>query len=442
METYRFPSREIPRLPVQDIVIIGGGPAGCAAAIAAGRLGARVLLVESTFALGGMGTSGLVPAWCPFSDKQKIIYRGIAEEIFLAAKAKMPHIPADALDWVAVDAEILKRVYDDKVQEAGVTVRFGTTLGAVETDGDAVTALILADKSGLSAVQASLYLDCTGDADLCAMAGVETQQGEQGNVMPSTLCFRIAGINMEAFEADERRWLHPNHPNSIVYAIAKDDRYPDITDEFLCNSYMGGGIMGFNAGHLWNVDATDPEALSQAVFTGRRIAEQFRDALEAYFPEAFAGTKVVATAPLVGVRESRRIVGDYVLTVLDYQNRASFPDEIGRNCYYIDVHMTPEEAAACPDADKAQARYAPGESHGIPYRCLVPQNRTNLLVAGRCISADRRLQASVRVMPTCLVTGQAAGTAAVLALRGDGNAHHVDTEALRQILWENGAWFQ
>lgn len=446
---YTLPSQIVPYYAGYDVIVAGGGPAGCAAAAAAAREGARTLLIESTFVLGGMGTAGLVPAWCPFSDQEKILYRGIAEEVFAAAKAEMPLVGENDLDWVPIDAEALKRVYDRLVTDSGADVLFGTTLcGADCADGN-IRAMIAANKGGLAAYGAKVYIDCTGDGDLAAAAGAQFHMGaEDGTLMPSTHCFTLAGVKMDAFFNDPKNGkyttggLHPNNKNSIAYAFAKDERYPNITDEHLCNSHLGADVVGFNAGHLWNVDNTDPFSVSKAMILGRKIAKEYQDALSDYFPEAFGNTYLCATGQLMGVRESRRIVGEYTLTAEDYLNRASFPDEISRNCYYIDVHMTPEEKAACPDREAAQARYGKGESHGIPYRCLIPKGVLNLAVAGRIISCDRRLLASVRVMPNCLTTGEAAGTAAAMAAQDSCDLHAVNTDALRARLREKGACFQ
>ncbi len=446
---YTLPEQSIPHYTGYDVIVAGGGPAGCAAAASAARDGAKTLLIESTFVLGGMGTAGLVPAWCPFSDKEKILYRGIAEEVFTAAKAEMPIVGRDDLDWVPIDAEGLKRVYDRLVTNSGVRVLFGTQVVGADCAEGKIRALIAANKDGLAAYTAGVYIDCTGDGDLAAAAGAQFHMGaEDGTLMPSTHCFTLAGVNMEAFFNDPKNGqrttggLHPNNKNSIAYAFAKDERYPDITDEHLCNSYLGADVVGFNAGHLWQVDNTDPFSVSAAMILGRKIAKEYKDALADYFPEAFGNTYLCATAQLMGVRESRRIVGDYTLTAEDYQSRASFPDEISRNCYYIDVHMTPEEKAACPDRSAVQARYGKGESHGVPYRCLTPKGIVNLAVAGRIISCDRRLLASLRVMPNCLTTGEAAGTAAAMAARGNCDMHAVDIAALRARLREKGAYFK
>ena len=445
MATYRMQGRELPLDDSWDVIVAGGGPAGCTAAVAAAREGARTLLIEATGCLGGMGTMGLVPAWCPFSDRQKIIYRGLAEQVFTRAKAGMPHVDAKGLDWIPIDPELLKRVYDDLVAASGARVLFHTTLAAVETDGrGGVAAVVTAGKSGLAALAAKVYVDATGDGDLAAWAGAEFEKGSaSGELQPATHCFSLGNVDEYGYRHGPT--LHGHNPHSPIYAILKSGRFPLIADSHLCNNLVGPRTVGFNAGHLWGVDNTEPATVSQAMMRGRKIAAEFREALAEFHPAAFASSFVAATAPLMGIRETRRIVGDYVLTVEDYIARRSFADEICRNAYYLDVHGTPEEARQVtpgrPEVEERTLRYGPGESHGLPYRCLTPRGLRNVLVAGRDISCDRRVHGSVRVMPVCLCMGEAAGLAAAMAAKSaGGDVHGVDVEGLRARLREHGAW--
>ena len=415
MKTYTCPSTEIPLDDTWDVIVVGGGPAGCASAAAAGAEGARTLLIEATGCLGGMGTSALVPAWTPFSDKQKIIYRGLAEKVFTACKEGMPHVAKGALDWVPIDAERLKRIYDQLVTEAGVTVLFNTHLAQVRVEDGTLQVITVVNKSGLTAYRAKVFIDCTGDADLCAWAGAEFHQGnEKGeNLMPATHCFVITNVDEYAYLNGPR--LEGNFPESPIVEIMKSGRYPEIPDLHLNNILIGPGTVGFNAGHIWNVDNTKPETVSAALMKGRRMAEAFRAALAEFHPKAFGNAFLVITGSLMGIRETRRIVGDYILTLEDYLKRRSFADEICRNSYFIDVHWAKEEVATDTGKyhkwEKALLTYQPGESHGIPYRCLTPKGLRNVLVAGRSISCEQLVQGSVRVMPVCLAMGQAAGIA-------------------------------
>lgn len=442
MQQIKF-TREIPLDDSFDVLVAGGGPAGCAAAVAAAREGAKTLLIEATGALGGMGTMGLVPAWCPFSDGEKMIHRGLAETVFNACKKAMPHIPAGAMDWVAIDPESLKRIYDELAAQAGVTVLFHTSVCAVETDGNgAVTAVVVSNKSGLSAFGANVFVDCTGDGDIAAWAGAEFQKGDERGVMqPATHCFFLTNIDEYAFRCGPA--LHGG-TESIAARMQRSGKYPFIMDGHLCASATGPGTIGFNAGHIWDIDGTAPWSVSKAMAEGRAIARQFRDALAELHP-AFANAFLACTAPLMGIRETRRIIGDYVLSIEDYLARRSFDDEICRNAYPIDVHSNKTEAALVKDGRMdiwhRCEHYKKGESHGIPYRCLTPRGLKNILTAGRAISCDRLTHGSVRVMPVCLCTGEAAGIAAAMAAAAEAHdAHAVAPSELRQRLKAHGAY--
>jgi hypothetical protein len=446
--THLLPARPLRLDDRWDVIVAGGGPAGCTAAAAAARAGARTLLLEATGCLGGMGTSALVPAWTPFSDQLKMVYRGLAAEVFAASKAGVAHVRSDDLDWVPIDPERLKRVYDDLVLSAGAEVRFHSTLAAVETDGTgAVQTLIVAGKSGLEALRARVYIDASGDADLAAWAGARFQKGDpvRGRLMPATLCFALANVDEPAYRDGPR--LYAGDPASPIFAIVRSGRYPLIPDTHLCNNLVGPGTVGFNAGHVWDVDSTDPASVSRALVHGRRMAAAYRDALAEFHPAAFGRAHLVSTGALLGVRESRRIVGDYTLTVDDYLARRSFPDEICRNSYFIDIHWAQNEIArdhaAYYDRSLKITRYGPGESHGIPYRSLVPADLHNVLVAGRSVSCEQVVQGSVRVMPCCLAMGEAAGLAAATAAATTaGDVRAIDVAQLRERLRAGGAFLQ
>ena len=239
-------------------------------------------------------------------------------------------------------------------------------------------------------------------------------------------------------------WLHGANRESPVYAILASGRYPRIVDAHCCSNVVGAGTVGFNAGHIFGVDGTDPDSVSAALIEGRRMAEDWRQALAEVHP-AFARAHLVATGAQVGIRETRRIRGGYVLTLADWLDRRSFADEIGRNCYFLDVHWASAAMARDPAGfgrwDTSCLRYGEGESHGIPYRCLTPAGLRNVLVAGRSVSAERIVQGSIRVMPACLVMGEAAGLAAALAASAaEPDVHAVDTAELRRRLRAEGAF--
>lgn len=416
-----------------DVIVVGGGPAGCAAAIASAREGAKTLLIEGTGMLGGMGTAGLLNNWCPFSDGEKIIYKGIAEKVFMEAKKGVPYFAKNDYQWQPINTEQLKRVYDNMVEDAGVEILFFSMMCGVEMkDDNTIDYIHVANKKGISRYKAKIYVDCTGDGDLAAWAGADYMYGdESGEVQTSTLCFSIVNVNHEEFKKYGLN-IQGNSSISPIHKIVASGKYPLITDTHFNVKMVHPSVLMFNAGHVHGVKSTEPNQLTRGIIEGRKLAEEFHRALVAECPEVFKNSYLSVSASLLGVRESRRIKGDYVFTVDDWLARRSFSDEIGRNCYYIDIHKKKK-------MEKKYARYEKGESHGIPYRCLTPQKLNNVLVAGRCISTDEYAYGSLRVMPACLVTGEAAGVAAALASKNKyHNVHHINVQYLRKRLKEEG----
>lgn len=437
-----------------DVVVVGGGPAGCAAATAAARAGARTLLLEATGMLGGMGTAGLVPWFCGYHDDQKIIARGLAETVRQQLADHIPHLKQalaeNELAAPTIDPELLKRIYDNMVSDSGATIRFHSTLCGVEMASDtAVDALLVADKRGLTALRAAIYVDGTGDGDLATWAGASYEKGApDGAMQPATHCFMLSNIDEDKLALGPR--IHFYDPASPIWKAVHDNKYPLIDELHTCNMKLAPRTYGFNAGHVRHVDNTDPDSVSRGLIRGRKLAAQYRDAFAEYHP-AFAESVLVATAPLMGVRETRRIMGDYKLTITDYNENRSFADEICRNAYGIDVHKTLSAAErhklvtmTIPELQERNRaivrKRAPGESFGVPYRCLIPQGLSNVLVAGRSISCDRIVNGSLRIMACCLNTGEAAGIAAAMAAADDGDVRKVDTDRLRADLRHHGAY--
>ena len=407
-----------------DVIVVGGGPSGCTAAAAAAREGARTLLIESTGALGGMGTSGLLNAWCPFTDGKEIIYKGLAERIFLESLKGVPH--TKTYNWTPINGEYLKVVYDDVVTAFGVKVLFFTSMAAVEMKKDGtVDCIIVANKAGLTAYRASVFVDCTGDGDLAARAGAGFEMGDaDGAVQAGSLCYMVANVDFDKYTT-VGGW----RKDAPIYKMVNNPDYPLIHDTHFNDKTIARGIISLNAGHI-EVDSTDPDSLTRAMMLGRKIAADHHRGMKEFDPEAFSSSFLAQTAALMGIRESRRIRCDYTFTVDDWLARREFEDNIGRNCYYIDVHK---------EGGKSYPRYKKGESHGIPYRCLTPVGLKNVLVAGRCISTDQAALGSLRVMPPAMVTGEAAGLAAALSARqARPDVHSVDIAQLRRRLVEEG----
>ena len=415
-----------------DVIVVGGGPAGCAAAISAAREGAKVLLIEAMGQLGGMGTCGLVPSWTPITDGKQVIYRGLAEKVFTESKKATPRgMNYDADSWMRINPEHLMSVYDNMVIGSGAKVLFFSRLAAVEKSrDDTVDAIIVANKAGLRAFKAKVYIDATGDGDLAAWAGAPYRKGDgSGSVQNSSLCFSFANVDTYHYVDGPR--LHNVNPQAPVHQAIQSGKYPLLSTHFNDN-LIGPNVVSFNAGHIVNVDSTNPWDVSEAMVKGRQIAAQYLAAMQELQPKTFAGSFLNKTASLLGVRESRHIEGDYIFTLEDWIERRTFEDEIGRNCYYIDIHK----------AGVQDVYYKPGESHGIPYRCLTPKGLRNVLMAGRCISTDEVAHGSLRIMPACLVTGEAAGMAAAHAITQSKNdVHKIDVQFLRKRLKEEGQYF-
>jgi hypothetical protein len=455
-------TRYIPTSHHADVIVCGGGPSGIAAAIAAARNGAKVLLIERYGFLGGSATAMQVPAFAPFSDRQKAVVRGIGWEIMTRMQALLgkplpdPNtysVPQDnaRMDWVPIDIERLKRLYDDMCEEAGVTVLFHTTIPDVVLKRShrhvadprrAIKSILLANKDGLSLAEASIFIDTTGDADLVARMGGPFEQGdENGRTQGMTLCFTIAGGNREQYLA----YVYKTGDGFLAHLIAEARKNGDYTlaDASLVGmSFKNDTVAGCNMGHLYGFDSTNPASLSNAEREGRRVVAQLIPFIQKYIPGQ-ENAYLVSSGPQIGIRESRRIIGEYKLTQEDYLACRSFPDDIARNAYFIDVHaVTTEDAARAKEpGGKNPFILQPGQSHGIPYRSLIPISAHNVLVAGRSLSADRAVQGAVRVMPLGFAMGEAAGTAAAIAaLEHRGEVRKVDITTLQKRLREQGAW--
>lgn len=439
---------------LEKIIVVGGGPAGVAAALSAARAGGSVTLIERLGFCGGSATAMQVPAFGPFSDRTRSIVRGIGWEVLMAHQTALNRPLADPasyytpqdqgrMDWVPIDVELLKRIYDDLLDAAGVEVLFHTFVPEVQKEGNRIGSITLANKSGLSTLKGTVFIDATGDADLAARAGCPFELGdENGLTQGMTLCFTIAGGSRTKY----LNYVYSTGDGYLKNLVtqAKEDGTWDLPDASLVGmSFKDETTAGCNLGHVWGFDATNATSVSRAEREGRRVAAKLVSFLRTYVPGQ-EGVTLVSTGAHIGVRESRRIIGDYTLTLDDYLACRSFPDEIARCAYFIDLHAaTTEEAArakAVTDGGKTSASLPPGESHGIPYRCLIPQGVENLLVAGRSLSAERAVQGAARIMPYCFAMGEAAGLAAVLVQSHSNDVRTVDTEKLRARLREQGAY--
>ncbi|MFO7898249.1 MAG: FAD-dependent oxidoreductase [Planctomycetota bacterium] len=426
--------RDVPVRHEVDVFVAGGGPAGCAAAVVAARQGRSVFLAEAHSCFGGMGTAGLVPAFMQFSDGEHLCAAGLGEEILETLRAAGGTGTPKNL---AIKAEVLKRVYDGLVTDAGVDFTFHTALIDVATDGDRVSHAVCAAKSGIFAVEAKMFVDGTGDGDLAAWAGAPFEKGdENGDLMPGTLCSLWADVDWETVRSGGGKPERERVSEAIADGVLSQEDY-HLPGMWRVGENVGGG----NIGHTFGVDNTDERSITEALIRGRELVPEYEQYYKEYL-DGYEEMKLMATGSLLGIRESRRITGDYVLCIDDFKERATFDDEIGRYSYPVDIHPTRpgrEEFERFTD-EWETLRYKKGENYGIPYRSLTPQGLANVLVAGRCISADRAMQGSVRVMPGCYITGQAAGMAAAIAAEQDTSARGFGIGLLQGRLKEIGAF--
>ncbi len=417
-----------------DVLVAGGGPAGIAAALAAAKQGASVRLVEAHSCLGGMGTAGMVPAFMQFTDGVNFLASGIGQEILDALREADGTVPPDGM---GIRAEVLKRVYDKLLTDAGVPFTFHTQLVDVSADKGRVHEAICAGKSGLFAIRAKVFVDCTGDGDLAAFAGAPCEKGDaDGNMMPGTLCSLWAGIDWKKV-----RESRLGGGNSRIEDAFKDGVFT-LEDRHLPGMWrVGAALGGGNIGHTFDLDGTDEESLTRAYLWGRKSLQEYERYYKSYL-KGFEEMEFVATGSLLGVRETRRVMGDYVLHLDDFKRLAVFDDEIGRYSYPVDIHIAKPDKESYEKFHKefSTLRLGKGESYGIPYRVLTPRGLKNVLVAGRCVSTDRNMQASIRVMPGCYITGQAAGVAAAIAAQAGSDTRIIEIRDLQIRLKTMGAY--
>lgn len=407
-----------------EVVVCGGGPAGVAAAVCSARNGARTLLVERYGFLGGMATAGLVNPFMTFSAGSKQIIHGLFQEV-LERLEELGGWGGEERGR-SFDPEAMKHACEILCQEAGVDLTFHSFLCGANIRGDRIVSILLAEKSGLRRAKGKLFVDCTGDGDLAAFAGTPFEKGrpEDGLCQPMTLNFRMVGVDEERMPS----WAEAE----VIFKRAKaEGRLTNPRENLMYFLTPRKGEIHLNTTRIIGLDATDPLQLSQAEAEGRRQVREITDFLKREVP-GFEQAELLYSAAQVGVRESRRIVGQYVMTKEDVLEARKFGDGIARGSYPIDIHSPQGEGTTILTLPE-------GESYDIPYRSLVPRGIDNLLVAGRPISTTHEAHASTRIMPICFATGQAAGTAAALCLEAGCSPAQLDPQALRQRLIAQGA---
>ena len=398
-----------------EIIVAGGGPSGVAAAVCAARQGKKVILLEQSGSLGGSSILSMVAELMNFDDGCNFISRGIGEEVF-----QKLHLQNERKrEWYNVRYEELKRVYDDMVLDAKVTVMFYSRMVDVICSNGTISNLIVSGPDGLFALEGEFFIDCTGTGSLASLAGAEFLYGDElGNTMSATICSLWGGIDFSKKSIDSANY-------EKAYNDGVFSQYDSVLPGIKAN-YTEIGVGGGNVGHCFGVDDRDIKSLSSAMFTGRKILAEY----EKYYQNYVSGCEkatLIKSADYIGIRESRRILCEYTLTTDSFYAQESFPDEIGRYSYPIDIHpMTPDKNGMNAFCHAISMRHNNGETYSIPYRSLVPKGLNNVLVAGRCIGTDRGMQASTRVIPCCYITGQAAGIAAAVCVDDRTMAKHAD----------------
>lgn len=469
-----------------EVVVAGGGTAGFAAAIAAARAGAKVTLLEQLSYLGGTMTGGLVPGIVsmrhqPWRDEETLVQleslysgdqvvRGIAQEMvdrLIKCGGSYSKRDGEAPVRVLFDPELMKWVVDQMVREAGVRILYHTKVTGVLKEGNRVTGVTIDNGKTISA---DVVIDATGDGHVAHFAGAPYEQGENNDatyVQPITLYFMMGGVDLsktiafinqtkDDFSEAYVRKLNELYDNGMPFTVlainsirekaAAEGKYPIPFGTTTLNPrahtsisrpvFRGGkiryDITMHNVDMAYRVDATDVESLSEAIGSMRdytvRTANYFRE-----FVPGYEDSYLLQVADIVGVRETRRVMGDYVLTGQDVLDARHFDDAIGYCGATVDVHDV--------EGGKKLTRMSAireGKSYQVPYGILLPRGVENLLVAGRCVSADRVACGSIRQQAGCLVTGQGAGVAAALASRQKTTPRNVPVAQIREVLANQG----
>jgi hypothetical protein len=463
LETIREEGRDIPVYGEYDIVVCGGGPAGVAAAMASARMGRSVLLIESYGFLGGVNTAAGVNGiggWQHDLDGRPLIagigremmYRlaeqGGAdpqevEQVFLPVSGR-PTYREGGLGcyWIRSNPDIVKIVLEDMLIEKGVKLLYHCQAVLPIMQDRIVQGVYLENKSGRYAVKAGIVIDCTGDGDLAARSGAAFQIGHphSGHCQPMSLIFTVGNADIPPLKYDERtdeRDVPILERNRYAEAIklARNNREIVLNpNELFCAATPvnrdNRSIRSVNFTRVQCADATDADQLTQAEITGRKQVLESILFMRRYVKNC-ENAFLINILPQIGIRESRRITGSYVLTQDDVLNGARFPDSIARGIYLLDIHNL-------EGVGKSTLRLL-DQPYDIPYRSLVPLQIDNLLVAGRCISGDHGALASYRIISHCLATGEAAGTAAALAIKNKQKPRDISIEILQQCLVNQGA---
>lgn len=421
------------RTETTDVLVIGGGTAGFGAAVAAGRGGLRVTLIEATSKVGG------VMAFCPgmpWGGGYPVdrIIGGLLEELTVRlermdppAAEKRPCTLANFGPEIIYDHDIATLTMFEMLQEAGVRTRLNATAIAPRMDGSTIQSIQCCDRNGLFTVIPKIVIDCSGDGDISAKAGVPYTLGDaSGNMMAVTISFHMLGVDWDTAFAQ----ADPYFTTYAAKGIAEGHLHPDLKKLYLMKGFHAGDVF-CNSVHVRGVDGTDPVAVGNATQEGRRRCHQLAQFLQRDVP-GFGAAFMTQLSPTVGVRETRKLTGVYRLTGEDLARATKFHDGV------VSCDNPIDDVMRSDDAMTHDAAIGQGDYYTIPFRSLIPADVSNLMFAGRILSADPVAFASVRGMPQCMAMGQATGTAAALALAAGWDVQSVDTGALVGELTRQG----
>jgi hypothetical protein len=433
------PVRQTPVAAEVDVLVVGGGPAGIGAALGAASSGAKTLLLERHGMLGGMWTAGLLN---PLFDPHKgwMVDRLIAA---LKSKGAWQNRGMDVFN-----TETMKYVLEQMMADAKADFLYHCPATEPIVDGNRVRGVILESKSGREAVLARTVIDCTGDGDMAARAGVPFEQGRasDGLCQPMTLMFEIDGYDsFRGVPADRMEGV--NFYRDLVEAIEKNKLPiqlpygPQRSGTPYLIALPGKAVAVVQATHVYRADATDMRQVTRATIEARRqVHEVFLPAMRQI--PGLENLRLTQTAPQIGVRESRRIEGRYRLELEDMLEARRFDDAVTSVGFHVDLHeLDPKDPKAKLPA------FPPGVTRhniskcDIPYRCMVPKHVVGLLVAGRCISGSHEAHTAYRVTGTCMAMGQAAGLAAAMACRRKISPGEIDGKELHRALRDRGVQF-
>ncbi len=437
-----------------DLVVCGGGPSGCAAALAGARDGLSVLLIEGRANLGGAATSGLVSHWLGGRTQGGEwvvggLFRSLSMEAADRRSALIPTLPVGVLyqphgwlPWfihgIPLDPHGVARLLDDRMIDAGVDFLLDTQAVDAIVEGTRISHIVIHNKGGFAAVPARCVVDATGDADIAALSGCGVRKGrdEDGLMTPVTLVFHVYGVDHRKLSETINRNRTPKFRGKIR-ELREAGIWNFPYDAFISVQLVDDETAMINTSRLTGIDGTDGASVTEGYVRGRKETEELLAILRDHVP-GFENAQVKEVASMLGVRETRRIVGDFELTVGDLQRDASFDDTVGFSIYGWDL-PDPKRPSVQPLVDesgrKYESRVKKSLSTPIPYRIMLPKPIENLICTGRCVSVERDVLGPIRVMAPSMAMGEAAGVAAAMVRVAFGE---VSPEALRGRLRECG----